>query len=156
MNKLLIILLLAMLSACSTTPRHPSSSGYAADEEMDNLVMYALSLADTPYRYGGNSPDSGFDCSGFVDHVFSHTLGVKLPRTSHEISRVGKPVSNHNLRPGDLVFFNTMHRPYSHVGIFIGDGKFVHAPKTGSNIRVEQLNEKYWAARYNGARRIKV
>ncbi len=122
---------------------------------MNDVVMYAVSLADTPYRYGGDSPDDGFDCSGFVGHVFRHSLGVALPRTSHELSQIGAVLNANQLRPGDLVFFNTRQRAYSHVGIFIGEGKFVHAPKSGSRIRVEKMNERYWANRYNGARRVK-
>ncbi len=117
--------------------------------------MYAMSLTDTPYRYGGNSPDEGFDCSGFVGHVFQHSLGITLPRTSREISQVGISLHSNQLRPGDLVFFNTRRRSFSHVGIYVGDGKFVHAPKSGSTIRVENLNEGYWANHYNGARRIR-
>ena len=122
---------------------------------MNEVVMYAVSLADTPYRYGGNSPENGFDCSGFVGHVFLHSLGVALPRTSHEISQFGIALKAKQLRPGDLVFYNTQHHSFSHVGIFIGEGKFVHAPKSGSRIRVEKMNEKYWISRYNGARRIR-
>ncbi len=117
--------------------------------------MYAVSLADTPYRFGGNSPDNGFDCSGFVDHVFHHSLGVTLPRTSHELSRIGTAVNKNHLRPGDLVFFNTQQSSYSHVGIYMGEDKFVHAPKSGSQIRVEKMNATYWLSRYNGARRIR-
>lgn len=117
--------------------------------------MYAVSLSDTPYHYGGNSPENGFDCSGFVVHVFRHTMGIALPRTSHELSQVGNSIKLGQLQPGDLVFFNTQHSSFSHVGIFIGEGKFVHAPKSGSRIRVEHMNEKYWLSRYNGARRIK-
>ena len=123
---------------------------------MNELVMYAVSLADTPYRYGGASPENGFDCSGFVGHVFRHSLKITLPRTSRELSRIGQAVKHHQLRPGDLVFFNTQESAYSHVGIFVGDGKFVHAPKTGSRIRVEKMNEQYWANHYDGARRIRV
>ncbi|TAJ80636.1 MAG: peptidoglycan endopeptidase [Gallionellaceae bacterium] len=130
---------------------NPNSS----DEKMNDAVMYAVSLADTPYRYGGNSPDEGFDCSGFVGHVFRHSLGISLPRTSHEISKIGIALNADQLRPGDLVFFNTRQRAYSHVGIFIGEGKFVHSPKSGSRIRVEKMSEKYWGSRYSGARRIK-
>lgn len=122
---------------------------------MNEVVMYAVSLADTPYRYGGTSPDSGFDCSGFVGHVFRHSLGVSLPRTSHEISQVGIALQSDQLRPGDLVFYNTQRSSFSHVGIFIGEGKFVHSPKSGSRIKVEKMNEKYWGSRYNGARRIR-
>lgn len=125
------------------------------DEKMNDAVIYAMSLADTPYRYGGNSPEEGFDCSGFVGHVFQHSLGISLPRTSHEISQVGISLRTNQLQPGDLVFFNTRRRSFSHVGIFIGDGKFVHSPKSGSRIRVEDMNEKYWVSRYNGARRIR-
>lgn len=122
---------------------------------MNEVVMYAVSLADTPYRYGGTSPENGFDCSGFVGHVFRHSMGIALPRTSHEISQVGIALKDGQLRPGDLVFYNTQHRSFSHVGIFIGEGKFVHSPKSGSSIRVEKMSEKYWASRYNGARRIR-
>jgi cell wall-associated NlpC family hydrolase len=121
----------------------------------NEVVMYAVSLADTPYRYGGTSPENGFDCSGFVGHVFRHSMGIALPRTSHEISQVGIALKDGQLRPGDLVFYNTQHRSFSHVGIFIGEGKFVHAPKSGSSIRVEKMSEKYWVSRYNGARRIR-
>lgn len=122
---------------------------------MNDLVMYAMSLADTPYRYGGNSSDSGFDCSGYVGHVFRHELNVSLPRTSREISRVGQPINQSELRPGDLVFYNTLRQPFSHVGIYVGGGKFVHSPKSGDRIRVEPMQYNYWKSRFNGARRIR-
>lgn len=121
---------------------------------MNDLVMYAVSLADTPYRYGGNSANQGFDCSGFVGHVYRHTLDISLPRSSREISRVGKPVSRSELSPGDLVFFNTQHAAFSHVGIYIGDGKFVHSPRSGESVRTEEMQMRYWQARFDGARRI--
>jgi cell wall-associated NlpC family hydrolase len=122
---------------------------------MNDLVMYTVSLADTPYRYGGNSANNGFDCSGFVGHVYRHTLGVALPRTSIGISRVGKPIDQSGLSPGDLVFYNTQHAAFSHVGIYIGDGKFVHSPKSGESVRTEQMQMRYWKTRYDGARRIR-
>lgn len=125
-----------------------------SEADMNDVAVYALSLSDTPYRYGGNTPESGFDCSGFVRHVYQHTLGLSLPRTSHEMSRVGEPQNASHLQPGDLVFYNTLHRAYSHVGIYIGEGKFVHSPRAGSSVRVENMNESYWLARYNGARRL--
>jgi cell wall-associated NlpC family hydrolase len=156
MKKTLLITLFALLSACSSSPQSPDASVTTSDEKMIELVMYAVSLADIPYQYGGNSPDDGFDCSGFVDHVFRHSLGIKLPRTSHELSRVGTSVNKDQLLPGDLVFYNTQHSSYSHVGIYIGEDKFVHAPKTGSQIRVEKMNARYWQSRYNGARRVRV
>lgn len=122
---------------------------------MDELVTYAISLSDTPYRFGGNSTESGFDCSGFVGHVYRQSLGVNLPRTSKEISRVGTPIEQAELRPGDLVFYNTRSAPFSHVGLYIGEGKFVHSPKSGDKVRTEQMQMRYWQTRYNGARRIR-
>lgn len=146
------LILLILLSACGTAPQRPETN---SEDKMNELVMYAVSLAETPYRFGGKDPESGFDCSGFVDHVFQHSLGITLPRTSHELSREGTPISYKQLLPGDLVFYNTQHSPFSHVGIYVGENKFVHAPKSGSRIRVENMNEKYWQKRYNGARRIR-
>ena len=106
------------------------------------------------YRWGGNTPDSGLDCSGFVRYVFQDTLGMALPRRAEEMSRVGEKVRVSDLKPGDLVFFNTMRRTFSHVGIYIGDNKFVHSPSTGSTIRVDDMDETYWEKRFTGARRI--
>ncbi len=151
MNKLFFIFLL-LLTACASPPVRQQD---ASDDQMNELVMYTVSLADTPYRYGGNSTSSGFDCSGFVGHVYRHSLGISLPRTSREISHVGTPISRSELRPGDLVFYNTLHNPFSHVGIYIGDGKFVHSPKSGDSVRTEQMQLGYWQTRYNGARRIR-
>lgn len=119
-----------------------------------DLVMNALGLIGVRYRFGGNSPESGLDCSGFVRYVFNDTFGFVLPRRSVEISKVGTTVAVNELRPGDLVFFNTMRHTFSHVGIYIGDNKFVHAPSTGSKIRVDDMRASYWVTRYNGARRI--
>lgn len=119
-----------------------------------DLVMNALGLIGVRYRFGGNSPESGLDCSGFVRYVFNDTFGFMLPRRSVEISQVGTNVAVNELRPGDLVFFNTMRQTFSHVGIYIGDNKFVHAPSTGSKIRVDDMRAAYWVTRYNGARRI--
>lgn len=119
---------------------------------MNDVAIYALSQADTPYHYGGNSLKEGFDCSGFVQYVFLNTLGIKLPRTSIQMSQVGEHADQ--LQPGDLVFFNTKQLPFSHVGIYVGEERFVHAPSTGKAIMVTSLNDKYWRSRYNGARRI--
>ncbi|MGY8524129.1 C40 family peptidase [Paracidovorax citrulli] len=129
------------------------STSHVANKAGD-LVMNALGLIGVRYRFGGNTPESGLDCSGFVRYVFNDTFGFMLPRQSVEISRVGTNVDTHELRPGDLVFFNTMRRTFSHVGIYIGDNKFVHAPSTGSKIRVDDMRSSYWLTRYNGARRI--
>lgn len=149
--KIISILLFTVLAACSSTPARDTS---ATDPRMNELVMYALSLADTPYRYGGNSSE-GFDCSGYVRHVYAHQLNVELPRTSKQISRVGLPLQPGELRPGDLVFYDTQRTPNSHVGLYIGDGRFVHSPRSGQRIRVEDMALEYWKSRYNGARRIR-
>ncbi|MGF6753925.1 cell wall-associated NlpC family hydrolase [Paraburkholderia sp. GAS42] len=119
-----------------------------------DVVVGALNMIGVRYRWGGNTPDSGLDCSGFVRYVFQDTLGMALPRRAEEMSRVGEKVRMSELKPGDLVFFNTMRRAASHVGIYIGDNKFVHSPSTGSTIRVDDLDDGYWEKRFTGARRI--
>ncbi|WP_374623917.1 C40 family peptidase [Pandoraea sp.] len=123
-------------------------------DKASDVVLGALNYIGVRYKYGGNTPDSGLDCSGFVRYVFQDTLNFMLPRRAEEMSRVGERIAKTDLKPGDLVFFNTMRRSFSHVGIYIGGDKFVHAPATGGKIRVEDLRESYWSARYNGARRV--
>jgi cell wall-associated NlpC family hydrolase len=125
------------------------AAGLASD-----LVMNAMGLLGVRYRMGGNDADSGLDCSGLVRLVFQQTFGLVLPRRSAEISQLGEKVDRKELRPGDLVFFNTLRRAYSHVGIYVGDGKFLHAPSAGGEVRVESMNIPYWDKRFNGARRI--
>ena len=119
-----------------------------------DVVVGALNMIGVRYRWGGDTPDSGLDCSGFVRYVFQDTLGMALPRRAEEMSRVGEKVRMSELKPGDLVFFNTMRRTFSHVGIYIGDNKFVHSPSTGSTIRVDDLDDGYWEKRFTGARRL--
>ena len=116
--------------------------------------MRALALIGTPYRYGGEDPVRGFDCSGLVRHVYREGAGLDLPRRSEDMGRIGTAVARDALVPGDLVFFNTLGRPYSHVAIYIGDGRFVHAPTSNGVVRVEALDQRYWLSRYNGARRV--
>ena len=127
----------------------------ASAEPPDEVPFYAVSLVGSPYKLGGNSPDTGMDCSGFVGHVFRATLGLTLPRDSRAISESARPLADDELRPGDLVFFNTMNRAYSHVGIYLGDQRFVHAAssRTGS-VMVSRMDESYWQSRYEGARRV--
>jgi cell wall-associated NlpC family hydrolase len=151
MKSKLFILVSLLFVACSTAPGRQFA---ASNDQVNELVMYAISLSDTPYRYGGKSASTGFDCSGFVDHVYRHVLGISLPRTSRKISGVGKPVSLDELSPGDLVFFNTQHASFSHVGIYIGDGEFVHSPRTGESVRTERMDLRYWRTRYDGARHL--
>ena len=116
--------------------------------------MLALLAIGVDYRQGGTAPATGFDCSGLVSHVFREAWGIRLPPTTAAQRHAGIPVSLAELRAGDLVFYDTMQRPYSHVGIYLGEGKFVHAPKTGAQVRIESLQSAYWVQRYNGARRI--
>ena len=118
------------------------------------IAIEALSLVGIRYRYGGNSPEQGLDCSGLVRYVFKEAGGTDLPRTSNEMSRRGQPVDKQDLQPGDLVFFNTLNRAFSHVGIYLGNNQFIHAPSTGRNVRVENMDMNYWKARFNGARRV--
>ncbi len=148
------VVCLWMLVAPSSAPVL-AADREAADPPMGTeLVLRALSLLGVNYRFGGNSPDGGLDCSGLVRHVFQETLGRVLPRRSEEISREGQPIDAGQLKPGDLVFFNTVRRTFSHVGIYIGNGQFVHAPSTGGQVRVEALGAQYWARRFDGARRL--
>lgn len=118
------------------------------------LVMSAMHFLGVPYRRGGQS-EEGFDCSGFTRHVFEKSLGLVLPRRADQQAKDESltAVKKEELKPGDLVFFNTMRRAFSHVGIYIGDGKFIHAPRTGGEVRIEDMRAAYWAKRYNGARR---
>lgn len=117
-------------------------------------VARALDLIGIRYRRGGSLPETGFDCSGLVGYVFREALGRVLPRTSREISKSGEAVKKSELQPGDLVFFNTMRRAFSHVGIYLGDHRFVHAPASGGEVRIEDMRTSYWGNRFNGARRI--
>lgn len=125
-----------------------------ATATVQDVIDQAVELLDIPYRRGGSTPESGFDCSGFVTHVFREGLGLVLPRTSRELSKTGEVIDEDQLQPGDLVFFNTMRRTFSHVGIYLGNNQFVHAPRTGGRIRIEDLRDNYWQKRFNGARRV--
>ncbi|QRM20201.1 glycoside hydrolase [Dechloromonas sp. TW-R-39-2] len=119
-----------------------------------DVILQGLKLVGVRYRLGGNNEDSGLDCSGFVRLVFKDSIGASLPRTAREMSEVGEKIDTSQLKPGDLVFFNTMRRTFSHVGIYLGDNHFLHAPRTGAEVRVESMENSYWVQRYNGARRI--
>jgi len=132
----------------------PTSIIHRATASATELADSALAFLGVTYRFGGNSPESGFDCSGLVRRVFQDALGLNLPRTAKEMSNLGKQVRIEDLKPGDLVFFNTMRAAFSHVGIYLGDNKFVHAPSSGGVVRVEDIRIRYWAQRFNGARRV--
>lgn len=119
-----------------------------------DLVLKGLELVGVTYRRGGTNADSGLDCSGFVQLVFRDAAGLVLPRTAREQSQVGNNVDKTELKAGDLVFFNTMRHAFSHVGIYLGDNRFLHSPRSGSEVRVEDMRQSYWVKRYNGARRV--
>jgi hypothetical protein len=123
-------------------------------EHASTLVGHAMGFLGVPYRRGGDSAETGFDCSGFVRSVYEQTIGLVLPRRAAEQAAATQNIDRQDLRPGDLVFFNTMRRAFSHVGIYVGDGKFIHAPRAGEKVRVEDMRIAYWNTRFNGARRV--
>lgn len=127
--------------------------GRVRDRAAD-LVLTALNFVGVPYRRGGQSGE-GFDCSGFTRYIFEHSIGLMLPRRSDEQARAPglQSVKRDELQPGDLVFFDTLRRSFSHVGIYIGEGKFIHAPRSGAAVRIEDMDSAYWVRRYDGARR---
>ena len=120
----------------------------------DELINRAMEVIGVRYRWDAELPQSGLDGSSFVGYVFKDKLGFLLPRKSTQMSRVGKPVNREELQPGDLVFFNTMRLTFSHVGIYVGDNKFIHSPSKGTNVRVDDLSSLYWDKRFDGARRL--
>jgi cell wall-associated NlpC family hydrolase len=131
-----------------------STVSTAVVDKTETLINNAMQLIGVRYRWGGNTPQSGLDCSGFVRYVFNDTFGFLLPRKSAQMSKVGLQIPKDELQPGDLVFFNTMRHAFSHVGIYLGDNKFIHAPSKGKSIRVDDMTKVYWEKRYNGARRV--
>ena len=174
MSKWLFVLLLTLSQAAQASPDSNSSdSDYAISNEnkllvkldsvrhgvvdrTSDLVVTAMGFLGVPYRRGGNSADTGFDCSGLVRTIYGQTIGLMLPRRADEQAAATQTIDKKELRPGDLVFFNTMRRAFSHVGIYVGDGKFIHAPRTGAKVRVEDMRIGYWQRRFDGARRVSV
>ena len=120
------------------------------------LVIQAMGLLGVPYKKGGTSEEKGFDCSGFVRYMYEKSVGLVLPRRAEDQAKATEEISRSELKPGDLVFFNTLKRTFSHVGIYVGDGKFIHAPRPGKAVRVDDMREAYWQQRFNGARRVQV
>lgn len=163
---LLATLLIVLLSACATPPGKISriSSPDVSDSEAATAlsssqvesIFQAMTLIGIPYRNGGASPDTGFDCSGLVRYVFRHSLGLNLPHNSEEIGRMGESLAPEQLQAGDLVFYNTQGKANSHVGIYLGDGRFIHAPSERGVVRIENMALPYWTKRYDGARRLQM
>lgn len=125
-----------------------------ASGQATGLITQAMDLLGVPYRRGGSTEASGFDCSGFVRYLYENSVGQLLPRRAEEQARSTEVIDRSELKPGDLVFFNTMKRAFSHVGIYVGDGKFIHAPRTGKAVKVDDMRSAYWQKRFNGARRV--
>lgn len=123
-------------------------------EKASDLVVTAMGFLGVPYRRGGNTVESGFDCSGFVKAMFEQTVGLVLPRKAVQQAAATQKIERADLQPGDLVFFNTMRHAFSHVGIYIGEGKFIHSPRSGSEVRVDNMAMRYWSRRFDGARRV--
>jgi cell wall-associated NlpC family hydrolase len=127
---------------------------HSVNLKASELVVHAIGFLGVPYQRGGNTAETGFDCSGFVKAIYEQTIGLVLPRRAEQQAAATQNIDQKDLVPGDLVFFNTMRRAFSHVGIYIGDGKFIHSPKPGSEVRVESLAAAYWNRRFDGARRV--
>ena len=123
-------------------------------DRASDLTVKAMDTLGIRYKRGGETPENGLDCSGFVRYVFKNAVGEELPRTSKEISKVGEHIEKKDLQPGDLVFYNTLRKGFSHVGIYLGDNKFIHSPSAGGKVRIESMDMGYWKKRFNGARRI--
>ena len=153
-NIMFFIVFIFLISGCAALAPTPQPQPVAPRAERSEALLQALLALGLDYRYGGNSPVTGFDCSGLVAHVYLEAWNIRLPRTTRAQSEKGTPVSLAELQAGDLVFYDTLQRPYSHVGIYLGDGRFVHAPKAGARVRIENVKSSYWSARFNGARRI--
>lgn len=131
-------------------------AGQSVGAHTNRLITTAMGLIGVPYRRGGTEAATGFDCSGFVRNVYAEVFGHDLPRIARDQAHATTKIQKNELRPGDLVFFNTMRRTFSHVGIYLGNGQFIHSPRAGSAVRIEDMHSKYWSKRFNGARRVPV
>lgn len=146
-----VLAICGLLSACSTPTRQSPEQG-----ALKEVAVQAIALVGAPYRYSGNTPESGFDCSGLIVYVVKRAVGLDLPRTVKEIARHGEEQRFTELQPGDLVFFDTRGELYSHAGIYVGQNRFVHAPATGGVVRLDSLKAAYWTQRFIGARRLSI
>jgi cell wall-associated NlpC family hydrolase len=154
----LLVIAGALAAACGSVPpaTRPSPAPRTQrthSERGREVAMFAMSLLDTGYRFGGKNPEAGLDCSGMVSYIFDRAAGLRVSGSAADIARQGRPVEQHELVPGDLVFFNTQRRPFSHVGLYIGDDRFVHAPSAASGrVRIDRLSNGYFASRFDAGR----
>ncbi len=148
-----------LLAACASKPpapqappQQPPARPLASSPKGNDVVIFALSLLDTGYRFGGKNPEAGLDCSGMVSYIYGRAAGLRVSGSAADIARRGRPVEREGLRPGDLVFFNTRNAAFSHVGVYIGDDRFIHAPSSKGRVRIDQLGTRYFAQRFETAR----
>ncbi|MER2543459.1 MAG: C40 family peptidase [Candidatus Accumulibacter phosphatis] len=148
-----------LLAACASKPpapqappQQPPARPLASSPKGNDVVIFALSLLDTGYRFGGKNPEAGLDCSGMVSYIYGRAAGLRVSGSAADIARSGRPVERAGLRPGDLVFFNTRNAAFSHVGVYIGDDRFIHAPSSRGRVRIDQLGTRYFAQRFETAR----
>ena len=154
----IVCALLFLLTACGSLPfsnERPSAGQdqrHAFSEKGNEIAFFALGLIDTGYRFGGKNPDAGLDCSGMVSYIYERAAGMRLRGSAADIARQGRSIEAAKLRPGDLVFFNTRNKPFSHVGVYIGGQRFVHAPSSNGRVRIDSLSARYYAQRFEAAR----
>ncbi len=149
-----VFIVLLVCVSCSVLPiaeKEPASSRVVPSSAGEQIVIYALGLVGIDYRFGGKNPASGLDCSGMVAYIYKNALGINLPTNALLIAQIARPIDKNKLRPGDLVFFNTLQRPFSHVGIYIGEARFVHAPGTNGKIKISSLESAYYLRSYQSA-----
>ena len=153
MHRRTVLTLAVLLSGCGTAPPRPSSTQAlrAPQPQRNDIALFAMGLLDTPYRWGGRGPATGFDCSGLVSHVYQEAIGFRVRGSSAELGQKARPVPADQLLPGDLVFFNTLGARHSHVGIYVGEGRFVHASNPRTGVRMDPLSNRYYAQRFEGA-----
>lgn len=155
-----LVLIVILLSACGTIDKKPREARplTALPADLENarqeIAMTALSLLDTGYQFGGKNPEAGVDCSGMVAFVYQNAVGLTLPHNAAAIAKIAKSITQHELKVGDLVFFNTTGKSFSHVGIFLGEDRFIHAPSTRGRVRIESLRSGYFSTRFEAARRL--
>lgn len=157
-----LLLAAALLAGCGTVPvprpapvstptAPPAPPTRASQPQRNDVALYAMGLLDTRYSRGGRGPATGFDCSGLVSHVFREAIGLRVQGSSADLGKKARPVAPDQLLPGDLVFFNTLGARHSHVGVYVGDGRFVHASNPRTGVRIDQLSNRYYAQRFEGA-----
>lgn len=165
MTRWMVGVLLLLLAACGSLPPEPGKvakvirkpvqpalSSIQASGAGRDVVLYAMGLLDVDYQFGGSNPESGLDCSGMVSFIYRNAVGMELPHNASRIAGMGRVIGRDELKAGDLVFFNTRGKSYSHVGIYMGEGRFIHAPSTNGKIRVDLLSADYYASRFEGGR----